>query len=132
MDDLVETSRKPSAAAPPLARNGGARTAEEGPWSLSPRPDAWPRWSDAMDDQAYVEWLRKQSMLEKAGTMAGRFSATASTSHNPFAIPNPRAAIASASVWFTAYPMSMVTKPGCSFLATLGDSDLWTAFHDIG
>jgi trehalose synthase len=85
-----------------------------------------------MDDQAYVEWLRKQSMLEKAGTMAGRFSATASTSHNPFAIPNPRAAIASASVWFTAYPMSMVTKPGCSFLATLGDSDLWTAFHDIG
>ncbi len=85
-----------------------------------------------MDEQAYVEWLREQSMLEKAGTMAGRFSATASTSHNPFAIPNPRAAIASASVWFTAYPMSMVTKPGCSFLATLGDSDLWTAFHDIG
>jgi trehalose synthase len=85
-----------------------------------------------MDERAYVQWLRDQSMLEKAGTMAGRFSATAGTSHNPFAIPNPRAAIASAAVWFTAYPMSMVTKPGCSFLATLGDSDLWNAFGEIG
>src|SRR3954452_23639083 len=71
-------------------------------------------------------------MLEKAGTMAGGFSATAGTSHNPFAIPNPRAAITSASVWFTAYPMSLVTKPGCSFLATLGDPELWGALRKIG
>src|SRR4051794_22731291 len=90
------------------------------------------RWAGRMDEQAYVEWLRDQSMLEKAGTMAGRFSATASTSHNPFAIPNPRAAITSASVWFTAYPMSLVTKPGCSFLATLGDPELWGALRKIG
>jgi trehalose synthase len=85
-----------------------------------------------VDEQAYVEWLRNQSMLEKAGTMAGGFSATAGTSHNPFAIPNPRAAITSASVWFTAYPMSLVTKPGCSFLATLGDPELWGALRKIG
>jgi trehalose synthase len=85
-----------------------------------------------MDEQAYVQWLRDQSMLEKAGTTAGHFSATAGTSHNPFAIPDPRAAITSASVWFTAYPMSTVTKPGCSFLATLGDADLWNAFRKVG
>ena len=85
-----------------------------------------------MDEQDYVQWLRDQSMLETAGRLAGRFSATAGTSHNPFADPNPRAAIERASVWFTAYPMSMITKPGGSFLAALGDPGLWAAFERIG
>jgi len=35
-------------------------------------------------------------------------------------------------VWFTAYPISMITKPGTSFLGTLGDEDLWAAFEAIG
>ena len=48
---------------------------------------------------------------------------------NPFANPDPRAAIEKASVWFTAYPISMITKPGTSFLGTLGDEDLWEAFE---
>jgi trehalose synthase len=85
-----------------------------------------------VDVRAYVEWLRGQSMLTAATRLAGRFSATAGTSHNPFANPNPRAAIARASVWFTAYPMSMITPPGWSFLATLGDPQLWQAFQAIG
>ena len=51
---------------------------------------------------------------------------------NPFANPDPRAAIEKASVWFTAYPISMITKPGTSFLGTLGDEDLWAAFEEIG
>jgi trehalose synthase len=85
-----------------------------------------------MTKQDYVQWLQDQSMLETAGRLAGRFSATAGTSHNPFADPNPRAAIARASVWFTAYPMSMITKPGDSFLAALGDPRLWAAFERIG
>jgi trehalose synthase len=85
-----------------------------------------------VDEQAYVDWLRGQSMLEAGHRLAGRFSATAGTSHNPFAIPNPRAAVEKASVWFTAYPMSMITPPGSSFLATLGDRELWRAFQRIG
>jgi trehalose synthase len=85
-----------------------------------------------MDEQAYVDWLRGQSMLEAGRRLAGRFSAAAGTSRNPFAIPNPRAAVETASVWFTAYPMSMITAPGCSFLATLGDRELWRAFQRIG
>ena len=34
----------------------------------------------------------------------------------------------SASVWFTAYPLSLITRPGESFLAALGDEALWEAF----
>jgi hypothetical protein len=36
------------------------------------------------------------------------------------------------AVWFTAYPISMITKPGHSFLSTLADEDLWRAFEAIG
>jgi len=85
-----------------------------------------------MDAEAYVDWLRDQSMLAAAGTRAGGFSATAGASHNPFAVADPRSAVTKASVWFTAYPLSVVTRPGSSFLATLGDPDLWRAFHEIG
>ncbi|HEX6759115.1 MAG TPA: maltose alpha-D-glucosyltransferase [Propionibacteriaceae bacterium] len=81
---------------------------------------------------AYVSWLIEQAMLEDAKTFATQFSGQGSMWQNPFANPDPRAAIEKASVWFTAYPISMITKPGTSFLGTLGDDDLWTAFEAIG
>jgi trehalose synthase len=84
------------------------------------------------DNAAYVSWLIQQSMLEDAKTFARQFSGQGSMWQNPFADPDPRAAIEKASVWFTAYPISMITKPGASFLGTLGDDDLWTAFEAIG
>jgi trehalose synthase len=84
------------------------------------------------DNAAYVSWLIEQSMLQDAKTFARQFSGQGSMWQNPFADPAPRAAIEKASVWFTAYPISMITKPGASFLGTLGDDDLWTAFEAIG
>ena len=71
-------------------------------------------------------------MLEDAKRFATQFSGQGSMWQNPYANPDPRAAIQKASVWFTAYPISMITKPGTSFLGTLGDEDLWAAFEAIG
>ena len=71
-------------------------------------------------------------MLADAVEFATQFSGQGSMWQNPFANPDPRAAIDKASVWFTAYPISMITKPGASFLGTLGDEDLWAAFEEIG
>src|SRR5215204_1887425 len=85
-----------------------------------------------MDEQAYVDWLQQQSMLAGAGTLAGQFSGTGGMWQNPFANANPRAAVEKASVWFTAYPPSLITKPGCSFLGALGDARLWAAFQAMG
>lgn len=84
------------------------------------------------DNPAYVSWLVERSMLEDAKRYATLFSGQASMWQNPFANPDPRAAIEKASVWFTAYPISMITKPGASFLGTLGDEKLWAAFEAIG
>ena len=62
----------------------------------------------------YVSWLLSQSMLADANTISRQFSGQGSMWQNPFANPDPRAAIEKTSVWFTAYPISMITKPGSS------------------
>lgn len=84
------------------------------------------------DNPVYVEWLRRQSMLADAKALARQFSAVGSMWQNPFATPDPRLAVRTAPVWFTAYPISMITAPGRSFLATLGDDELWRTFAEIG
>ena len=80
----------------------------------------------------YVKWLTDQSMLADAKAYATQFSGQGSMWQNPFANPDPRAAVEKASVWFTAYPISMITRPGSTFLGALGDEALWSAFEQIG
>jgi trehalose synthase len=84
------------------------------------------------EDKDYVRWLKQESMLANASAIAGQFSGVGEVWQSPFAIPNPAAAMAKSSVWFTAYPISMITKPGHSFLSTLGDDELWLALEAIG
>jgi trehalose synthase len=79
-----------------------------------------------------VSWLVDQSMLRDATDLARQFSGLGSKWQNPFANPAPRAAIATAPVWFSAYPSSLITRPGQSFLGALGEDSLWEAFERIG
>ena len=81
---------------------------------------------------AYVSWLEQQSMLHDATVIARQLSGNPAMWSRPYAQPNPRAAVSKASVWFTAYPLSLVTKPGQSFLGALGSPELWEAFEAIG
>ena len=80
---------------------------------------------DRATEPGYVGWLQHESMLARAAEVAAQFAGSAGMSQNPFARSDPRAAVEKASVWFTAYPSSMVTKRGESFLGTLADDDLW-------
>jgi trehalose synthase len=84
------------------------------------------------DNPRYVEWLEKQSMLWDAHVLARQVSGRGGQWQNPFGHPNPRAAVEVAPAWFTAYPLSFITRPGESFLAGLGDPDLWDALSTIG
>ena len=68
------------------------------------------------DNADYVQWLVRESMLWDAKQLAIQLSGQGSMWQNPFAYPNPRAAVEQASVWFTAYPLSLITAPGESFL----------------
>ena len=81
---------------------------------------------------AYVAWLERQSMLDDAITLGRQLAGHHAMWNNPYASPNPRAAVAQASVWYTAYPLSQMSGPGESFLGALGADDLWAAFQKIG
>lgn len=83
-------------------------------------------------DPAYVAWLVEQSMLRRVQPIAQRYSGQGALWQHPYAEAQPRAASALASVWFTAYPASIITQPGASVLATLGDDTLWRALAAIG
>ncbi len=80
----------------------------------------------------YVKWLESQSMLGQAEIAARRYSGTGAMWQHPYAKPEPRKASATASVWYTAYPASTITRSGDSVLKTIGDPALWKVFHEIG
>jgi trehalose synthase len=102
------------------------------------RPQGAPTHGEELTGEAvgtnpfYVAWLQRESMLHDANAIAGQFSGQGSMWQNPYANPSPETAVEAAPVWFTAYPLSLVTKPGSSFLGTLADPDLWEAFEQIG
>ncbi len=89
-----------------------------------------PRSADA-SNPSYVEWLTRQSMLRDAEVLGRGLSGQPSMWRNPYARPDARRAIRTSSVWFTAYPISLITG-GQSYLAALGDEALWEAFEKIG
>ena len=71
-------------------------------------------------------------MLTDANRLASQLSGQGSMWQNPYAHPDPRAALERACVWFTAYPLSFVTRRGETFLSALADPALWQAFRAIG
>jgi trehalose synthase len=87
---------------------------------------------EAVSGETDIRWLVEHSMLHQADLAAQRYSGQGQLWQHPYAVPQPRAASALASVWFTAYPPSQITGPGESVLESLGDPELWRVFRDIG
>lgn len=81
---------------------------------------------------AYIRWLKGQSMLATAIKQARTYSGQGRMWQNPFARPRPRAVIAKASVWYTAYPISMIARKGDTMIGALANEGLWDAFREIG
>lgn len=68
--------------------------------SSGPTPDSEP----VASNPEYVDWLTEQSMLRDAKLIAEQLSGKGSMWQNPYADPDPRAAVERAPVWFTATP----------------------------
>ncbi|MEO6679414.1 MAG: maltose alpha-D-glucosyltransferase [Pseudomonas sp.] len=79
-----------------------------------------------------VTWLVEQSMLHAAKQRAKLYSGQGRLWQQPYAHTRPRDASALASVWFTAYPASIVTRENGTVLEALGDETLWHALSRIG
>ncbi|MCC6455815.1 MAG: maltose alpha-D-glucosyltransferase [Caldilineaceae bacterium] len=79
-----------------------------------------------------IDFLLCHSMLAQTHELACHYAGRGELWQQPYAAVRPRAAAARASVWFTAYPASIITREGESVLAALGDERLWSALTDLG
>src|SRR5262249_12259199 len=111
-------SAPPSGVFPPTPPRSAAPT---------PAPQSAPT-----EEAKYITWLVEHSMLHQAEVASRRYTGQGKLWPHPYAAPQPRAASAPASVWFTAYPASQITRPGESVLRSLGDSGLWRLFREVG
>jgi trehalose synthase len=99
----------------------------------TPQPAGAPTPQPTLTESKYLHWLEERSMLHQAQALARRYSGNPVQWQRPYGVPQPRAASARASVWFTAYPASTIAAtPEASVLATLADDRLWSAFQAIG
>ncbi len=83
-------------------------------------------------EQNQVAWLVEQSMLHAARQRAKLYSGQGRLWQQPYAHTRPRDASALASVWFTAYPASIITRENGTVLEALGDEGLWHLLSKIG
>ncbi|MBC7942914.1 maltose alpha-D-glucosyltransferase [Candidatus Saccharibacteria bacterium] len=91
------------------------------------------RWGFAnFSNTYYLRWLEAKSMLAGARRQALNYSGKGVMWQKPYARSRPRAALKLASVWYTAYPISTITRHDGSILETLGDEGMWHAFQQIG
>lgn len=91
-----------------------------------------PKGKPHSKNKNYVKWLQNESMLHDAHRLARKYSGQSHMWHNPYARPRPRFAVKQASVWYTAYPISLITKKDDSIINALADPALWEAFQSIG
>lgn len=80
----------------------------------------------------YIKWLKQNSMLYHADKLAADYSGKARLWQNPYGKPKPRKALQKSSVWFTAYPVSIIKKDSETILQSLSNPKLWSTFKDIG
>src|SRR5215467_4988362 len=116
-------SAPPSGVLPPTPPRSAAPT---------PAPQSAAAEEAKAEEAKYIRWLVEHSMLHQAEVAGRRYAGQGQLWQHPYAAPQPRAASALASVWFTAYPAAQITRPGESVLRSLGDPELWRLFHEMG
>jgi maltose alpha-D-glucosyltransferase/alpha-amylase len=83
-------------------------------------------------DEEYISWLEKQSMLFNSFQLSKTISGSCIQWRHPYGIAHSKEACNLAPVWFTAYPSSIISKPGTTVIRSLADRMLWRAFREIG
>lgn len=84
------------------------------------------------DEPAPVEWLKSRSMLLRHDSITKGFSGQSTQWQHPFGRSRPRDFLDRSSVWFAAYPDSLVGGPGANALDILGSPELHSVLSDIG
>ena len=85
-----------------------------------------------IEQSKYINWLKERSMLYQAATLARELSGKGIQWQHPYALPQTEQLLKTASVWFTAYPSSFITREGETIIQAMGSEDMWKTFEKIG
>lgn len=83
-------------------------------------------------NRSYIAWLKRKSMLLAAQKQAKKYSGKAQLWQNPYGKSQPKKALKRSSVWYTSYPLSMITDENTSIIQGMSDQTLWESFNAIG
>ena len=79
-----------------------------------------------------IDWLKERSMLAAAPALSETVAGNGSQWQQPYGLARPEGFLELASVWFNAYPASLITRSGQSFLQGLGDPLLLEELEQVG
>ena len=85
-----------------------------------------------MKTSASVQWLKSRSMLLRHDSIAKVYSGQSRQWQHPFGQSRPQEILDRSSVWFAAYPDSLVGRPGATALDILGSPELHQLLSEIG
>ncbi|MFQ5564546.1 MAG: alpha-amylase family glycosyl hydrolase [Parvularculaceae bacterium] len=84
------------------------------------------------EETSYIDWLKSRSMLRTYDGLVKSFAGQAKQWRASFGNPKPNEVLAENSVWFAAYPDSLMGPEGANVLDVLCDKNLYTILSDIG
>jgi len=85
-----------------------------------------------MKVSAPIDWLRSHSMLLRHDSVAKSWSGQSTQWKNAFGQSRPQDYLDRSSVWFAAYPDSLVGGPGANALDILGSPQLHQLLSELG
>ena len=85
-----------------------------------------------MKASASIDWLKKRSMLLRHASLTNAYSGQSAQWNNAFGRSRPQDCLDQSSVWFAAYPDSLVGGPGAKALDILGSPKLHQLLSDVG
>jgi len=94
--------------------------------ALAEEPPAVPTGDD------YIEWLKERSMYLQIDAMEAEFARQGGQWRHPYGLQRPEDFLSTASVWFSAYPSSLMGRSDANVLAILGDPELLKTLADLG
>ncbi len=79
-----------------------------------------------------IRWLHERSMLTRAAVLAAPLAGSGTQWQEPYGMARPEDFLKLASVWFNAYPASIITRPQETVIQGLADPELLQSLRELG
>jgi len=79
-----------------------------------------------------IDWLLERAMLVRAFALSEPLSGSGTQWQESYGLARPEDFLGLASVWFNAYPASLITRPGDTVIQGLADPGLLRVLQEVG